>query len=128
MAASCTRKYDGTRKSRWSVKACSDSGRHFYRVEKLPVQSCAVNLPLRRDPVVTSMVTSSGSRFAFCQRSEGKHSLPGYGSVTHGNRLVRTRMPGGVGAGGEIPPATRLGCIPSFLVFGQHPCCRLTFL
>jgi len=25
-----------------------------------------------------------------------------------GNRLVRTRLPGGVGAGGEIPPATRL--------------------
>jgi len=25
------------------------------------------------------------------------------------NRLVRTRMPGGVGAGGEKPPATRLG-------------------
>jgi len=24
------------------------------------------------------------------------------------NRPVRTRMPGGVGAGGEIPPATRL--------------------
>ena len=39
----------------------------------------------------------------------GKHPLPGYGPVTHGNRLVRTRMPGGVGAGGEIPPATRLG-------------------
>ena len=38
----------------------------------------------------------------------GKHPLPGYGPVTHGNRLVRTRMPGGVGAGGEIPPATRL--------------------
>jgi len=40
----------------------------------------------------------------------GKHPLPGYGSVAHGNRLVRTRMLGGVGAGGEIPPATRL-CI-----------------
>ena len=37
----------------------------------------------------------------------GKHPLPGYGSVAHGNRLVRTRMLGGVGAGGEIPPATR---------------------
>ena len=43
----------------------------------------------------------------------GKHPLPGYGPVTHGNRLVRTRMPGGVGAGGEIPPATRLGKIRS---------------
>jgi hypothetical protein len=39
----------------------------------------------------------------------GKHPLPGYGPVAHGNRLVRTRMLGGVGAGGEIPPATRLG-------------------
>ncbi len=38
----------------------------------------------------------------------GEHPLPGYGSVAHGNRLVRTRMLGGVGAGGEIPPATRL--------------------
>jgi len=25
------------------------------------------------------------------------------------NRPVRTRLPGGVGAGGEKPPATRLG-------------------
>ena len=35
-------------------------------------------------------------------------SLPGYGPVTSLNRPVRTRMPGGVGAGGENPPATRL--------------------
>ncbi len=35
-------------------------------------------------------------------------SLPGYGPVIYANRLVRTRMPGGVGAGGENPPATRL--------------------
>jgi len=41
----------------------------------------------------------------------GKHPLPGYGSVAHGNRLVRTRMQGGVGAGGEIPPTTRLADI-----------------
>ena len=41
----------------------------------------------------------------------GKHSLPGYGSVASGNRLVRTRLLGGVGAGGERPPATRLGII-----------------
>ena len=27
------------------------------------------------------------------------------------NRPVRSRMQGGVGAGGEIPPATRLGCL-----------------
>jgi hypothetical protein len=36
------------------------------------------------------------------------HSLPGYGPVISVNRPVRTRMPGGVGAGGENPPATRL--------------------
>ena len=42
----------------------------------------------------------------------GKHPLPGYGPVAHGNRLVRTRMLGGVGAGGEIPPATRLNDCP----------------
>ena len=34
--------------------------------------------------------------------------LPGYGPVIFVNRPVRTRMPGGVGAGGEKPPATRL--------------------
>ena len=45
----------------------------------------------------------------------GKHPLPGYGPVAHGNRLVRTRMLGGVGAGGEIPPATRLNYLLSLL-------------
>jgi len=35
--------------------------------------------------------------------------LTGYGPSVFGNRPVRTRMPGGVGAGGEKPPATRLG-------------------
>ncbi len=30
-----------------------------------------------------------------------------YGLMISANRLVRTRMPGGVGAGGENPPATR---------------------
>jgi hypothetical protein len=39
----------------------------------------------------------------------GENSLPDYGSVVSVNRPVRTRMPGGVGAGGEKPPATRLG-------------------
>ncbi|MDO9066853.1 MAG: hypothetical protein Q7W05_00140, partial [Deltaproteobacteria bacterium] len=37
-----------------------------------------------------------------------------YGSMFFGNRLVRTRMPGGVGAGGENPPATRLGLDSGF--------------
>jgi|GEM_PF-6359528 len=49
------------------------------------------------------------SRAAVCQRAVGSHSLPGYGPVIFVNRPVRTRMPGGVGAGGEKPPATRLG-------------------
>ena len=35
-----------------------------------------------------------------------------------GNRLVRTRMLGGVGAGGERPPATRLGASRFFLPKG----------
>ena len=38
----------------------------------------------------------------------GPNSLPGYGPVSQVNRPVRTRTPGGVGAGGEKPPATRL--------------------
>ena len=46
----------------------------------------------------------------------GKHPLPGYGSVAHGNRLVRTRLLGGVGAGGENPPATRLSGARSGLI------------
>jgi cytochrome c5 len=52
-----------------------------------------------------------GSRASICQRAVGSHSLPGYGPVISVNRLVRTRMPGGVGAGGEKPPATRLGAV-----------------
>ena len=38
--------------------------------------------------------------------------LTDYGPFVFGNRPVRTRMPGGVGAGGEKPPATRFG--PNF--------------
>jgi len=52
---------------------------------------------------------AQGSRASICQRAVGSHSLPGYGPVISMNRPVRTRMPGGVGAGGEKPPATRLG-------------------
>ena len=52
---------------------------------------------------------SEGSRVIVCQRTVGEDSFPGYGPVTSANRLVRTRMLGGVGAGGEKPPATRLG-------------------
>ncbi len=59
-------------------------------------------------PIGHNQSIAQRSRFAFCQRSMGKHPLPDYGSVAHRNRLVRTRMPGGEGAGGVIPPATRL--------------------
>jgi hypothetical protein len=59
-------------------------------------------------PIGHDQSMAQGSRFAFCQRSMGNHPLPGYGSVAHGKHLVRTRTPGGVGAGGEILPATRL--------------------
>jgi hypothetical protein len=38
----------------------------------------------------------------------GDYPLPDYGPVDSVNRPVRTRMRGGVGAGGEKPPATRL--------------------
>ena len=44
----------------------------------------------------------------FCQRTVGEDSLPGYCPVTLVNRPMRTRLWGGVGAGGEKPPATRL--------------------
>ena len=45
-----------------------------------------------------------GSRASICQRAVGSHSLPGHGPVISVNRPVRTPMPGGVGAGGLIPP------------------------
>ncbi len=52
---------------------------------------------------------AGGTRVDFSQRVVGEHSLPGTGPVSLMNRPVRTRIPGGVGAGEEIPPATRLG-------------------
>jgi len=39
---------------------------------------------------------------------QNSRTRPGYGPSLFGNRLVRTRMLGGVGTGGEKPPATRL--------------------
>ena len=42
-------------------------------------------------------------------KSFGVHLLPDYGPVCSVKRPVRTRMRGVVGAGGEIPPATRFG-------------------
>jgi len=47
-------------------------------------------------------------RASVCQRAVGEHSLPDYSPVTSVNRPVRTRMRGGVGAGGLKPPATQL--------------------
>ncbi|MBU1566131.1 MAG: hypothetical protein KJ630_10940, partial [Proteobacteria bacterium] len=37
------------------------------------------------------------------------YTLSGYGPMFYGNRQVRTRLLGGVGAGGEKPLATRFG-------------------
>jgi hypothetical protein len=64
------------------------------------------------------------SRASICQRAVGSHSLPGYGPVISVNRPVRTRMPGGVGAGGEKPPATRLGILSifAFVYFNRYVC------
>jgi hypothetical protein len=55
--------------------------------------------------------TNKESRASTCQRTVSSHSLPDYGPVISVNRPVRTRMPGGVGAGGENPPATRLALL-----------------
>jgi hypothetical protein len=49
----------------------------------------------------------------------GETSLPGYGPVTLLNRPVRTRMPGGVGRGGEKPPLTRLAIYLSLRVVSE---------
>ncbi len=54
---------------------------------------------------------AQGSGAFVCQRAVGQHPLPGSGLVDSVNRPVRTRMRGGVGAGGEKPPATRLGLL-----------------
>jgi len=51
-----------------------------------------------------SMVKETWSHI--CQRTVGEHSLSSHGDSL---RLVWTRMPGGVGAWGLKPPATRLG-------------------
>ena len=44
----------------------------------------------------------------FNQNTVDQGLLSGYGPIIFANRPVRTRTPGGVGAGGENPPATRL--------------------
>jgi len=61
-------------------------------------------IPHPGHPIGHDQSMAQGSRFAFCQRSVGKHPLPGYGSVAHGKRLVRTRMLGVVGGWGRKTP------------------------
>jgi hypothetical protein len=54
------------------------------------------------------------------QRSVG-YTLSSYGSMFFGNRPVRTRMRVGLGAGEEIPPATRLCfCIINHQLMSSH--------
>jgi hypothetical protein len=52
----------------------------------------------------------------FIQRA-ASDILTDYGPFVFGNRPVRTRMPGGVGAGGEKLPATRFGDSFSVVAF-----------
>ena len=51
---------------------------------------------------------ASGTGADLNQRTVGAYPLPGYGPAVFVNRLMRTRMLGGVGRGGEKPPLTRL--------------------
>ena len=88
-------------------------------------------------PVGDDQPMAQGSGFVVCQRTVGEYPLPRYGAVAHGNRLVRTRMPGGVGRGREILPLTRLDlaffiCRPkqkptSFRKYWIHQRTRLGF-
>ena len=45
------------------------------------------------------------------QGTVDQDSLPGYGPVIFVNRLMRTRMLGGVGSAGEKPAFTRCGVV-----------------
>ena len=60
-------------------------------------------------PVRVLSRSVDADRLSFGQRSswQRKSAASSFGSAR--NRRTRTRMSGGVGAGGEIPPATRLG-------------------
>ena len=50
-----------------------------------------------------------GSGLLSVKEAVDSHSLPGYGPVISVNRPVRTRMPGGVGAGGLTAPSYPIG-------------------
>jgi hypothetical protein len=67
---------------------------------------------------------AQGSGVAVCQGTVGKHPLPRYGAVAHGNRLVRTRMLGGVGRGREKLPLTRFAVSYIF----AWSCCEVRVL
>ena len=71
-------------------------------------QRAVATIPDAGDANGDDQQLAQGSRASIFQIAVGTHSLPGYGPVISVNRPVRTRMPGGVGAGGEKPPATRL--------------------
>ncbi len=72
-------------------------------LQERPVAMC----PYACHPDRNDQPVAQGSRSGICQRTMGKHSLSGHGPISSGNRPVRTRMRGGVGAGGENLPATR---------------------
>jgi len=59
------------------------------------------------NPIRHDQSMAQESRSAVCQRTVGKHPLPGYGPVAHENRIVRTRMLCGVVRGRVKLPLTR---------------------
>ena len=52
---------------------------------------------------------ASATRASICQRAVGENPLPGYGPANSVDRPVRTRMRGGVEAGGEENPSCAVG-------------------
>ena len=96
---------------------CQDKGARASEARHLPscryISSHKPERPLASGPNIGypdrhDQSMAQGSRASVCQRAVGEHSLSSYGSIGSVNRPVRTRMRGGVGAGGLKPPATRL--------------------
>jgi hypothetical protein len=77
---------------------------HLHRPEPQGTIQARQNLG---DPVGYDQQMAEESRSGVSQRPVGEDTLSGYGPVTHGNRLVRTRLLGGVGRAGERPALTR---------------------